>query len=205
MRKVDQNKKQKKDSLLDAAFGLFMENGFHKTSISDIVNQAGVAKGTFYLYFTDKYDLRYKLISHKAIQVFSNAYNALLNTEIKAFEEQIIFIIDHILTQFQKDHSLVFFISKHLSWALFKHSLIDAPEDGQENIYEDYCRLLEESGLHFNDPEIMIYMIIELISGTSYNSILYNQPKPIEELKPYLYETVKSIIRQNLSLDDSNV
>ena len=110
MRKVDQNKKQKKDSLLDAAFGLFMENGFHKTSISDIVNQAGVAKGTFYLYFTDKYDLRNKLISHKAIQVFSNAYNALLNTEIKAFEEQIIFIIDHILTQFQKDHSLVFFI-----------------------------------------------------------------------------------------------
>lgn len=205
MRKVDQNKKQKKDSLLDAAFELFMENGFHKTSISDIVNQAGVAKGTFYLYFTDKYDLRNKLISHKAIQVFSNAYNALLNTEIKAFEEQIIFIIDHILTQFQKDHSLVFFISKHLSWALFKNSLIDAPEDGQENIYEDYCRLLEESGLHFNDPEIMIYMIIELISGTSYNSILYNQPKPIEELKPYLYETVKSIIRQNLSLDDSNV
>lgn len=205
MRKVDQNKKQKKDSLLDAAFGLFMGNGFHKTSISDIVNQAGVAKGTFYLYFTDKYDLRNKLISHKAIQVFSNAYNALLNTEIKAFEEQIIFIIDHILTQFQKDHSLVFFISKHLSWALFKNSLIDAPEDGQENIYEDYCRLLEESGLHFNDPEIMIYMIIELISGTSYNSILYNQPKPIEELKPYLYETVKSIIRQNLSLDDSNV
>ena len=205
MRKVDQNKKQKKDSLLDAAFGLFMENGFHKTSISDIVNQAGVAKGTFYLYFTDKYDLRNKLISHKAVQVFSNAYNALLNTEIKAFEEQIIFIIDHILTQFQKDHSLVFFISKHLSWALFKNSLIDAPEDGQENIYEDYCRLLKEFGLHFNDPEIMIYMIIELISGTSYNSILYNQPKPIEELKPYLYETVKSIIRQNLSLDDSNV
>ena len=182
-----------------------MENGFHKTSISDIVNQAGVAKGTFYLYFTDKYDLRNKLISHKAVQVFSNAYNALLNTEIKAFEEQIIFIIDHILTQFQKDHSLVFFISKHLSWALFKNALIDAPDDGQENIYEDYCRLLEESGLRFNDPEIMIYMIIELISGTSYNSILYNQPKPIEELKPYLYETVKSIIRQNLIPDDSNV
>ena len=186
MRKVDQNKKQKKDSLLDAAFGLFMENGFHKTSISDIVNQAGVAKGTFYLYFTDKYDLRNKLISHKAVQVFSNAYNALLNTEIKAFEEQVIFIIDHILTQFQKDHSLVFFISKHLSWALFKNALIDAPDDGQENIYEDYCRLLKESGLHFNDEEIDMAL--------SY-----------EELKPYLYETVKSIIRQNLIPDDSNV
>lgn len=202
MRKVDQNKKQKKDSLLDAAFGLFMENGFHKTSISDIVNQAGVAKGTFYLYFTDKYDLRNKLISHKAIQVFSNAYNALLNTEIKTFEEQIIFIIDHILTQFQEDRSLVFFISKHLSWALFKNSLIDVPEEGQESIYDEYCQLLEKSGLHFKNPEIMIYMIIELISGTSYNSILYDQPKPINELKPYLYATVRCIIQQNLLPDN---
>ena len=198
MRKVDQNKKQKKDSLLDAAFGLFMENGFHKTSISDIVNQAGVAKGTFYLYFTDKYDLRNKLISHKAIQVFSNAYNALLNTEIKAFEEQIIFIIDHILTQFQKDHSLVFFISKHLSWALFKNSLIDAPEDGQENIYEDYCRLLKESGLHFNDPEIMIYMIIETVSSSIYNPILYEQPVPLEKIKPYLYRSISEIIQRHI-------
>ena len=57
---------------------------------------------------------------------------------------------------------------------------------------------MEKSGLHFKNPEIMIYMIIELISGTSYNSILYDQPKPINELKPYLYATVRCIIQQNL-------
>lgn len=119
MRKVDQNKKQKRDSLLDAAFSLFMENGFHKTSISDIVNQAGVAKGTFYLYFTDKYDIRNKLISHKAAQVFLAAYHEMQKEELSSFEDQIIFIIERILLQFQKDHSLVFFISKHLSWAFF--------------------------------------------------------------------------------------
>lgn len=204
MRKVDLNKKQKKDSLLDAAFRLFMENGFHKTSISDIVSQAGVAKGTFYLYFTDKYDLRNKLISHKAVQVFWNAYHALLDEGISTFEEQIIFIIDHILTQFQEDHSLVFFISKHLSWALFKNSLIDTPyEEGEENIYEVYQTLLTDSGLHFRDPEIMIYMIIELISGTSYNSILYDQPKPLSELKPDLYATVRDIIHRNLIEEDA--
>ena len=179
MGKLELNKMRKKSALYNTAFELFTTKGLAKTTISDIVENAGVAKGTFYLYFTDKYDLRNKLISHKAIQVFSNAYNALLNTEIKTFEEQIIFIIDHILTQFQEDHSLVFFISKHLSWALFKNSLIDVPEEGQESIYDEYCQLLEKSGLHFKNPEIMIYMIIELISGTSYNSILYDQPKPI--------------------------
>ena len=51
MGKVDHNKQQKRESLLDSAFSLFIDNGFNKTSISDIVKNAGVAKGTFYLYF----------------------------------------------------------------------------------------------------------------------------------------------------------
>ena len=38
------------------AFELFTTKGLTKTTISDIVDQAGVAKGTFYLYFKDKYD-----------------------------------------------------------------------------------------------------------------------------------------------------
>ena len=43
--------KVKEDSLLNTAFSLFTTKGVSKTSISDIVNNAGVAKGTFYLYF----------------------------------------------------------------------------------------------------------------------------------------------------------
>ena len=45
MRKVDHNKQQKRESLLDSAFSLFIDNGFNKTSIADIVKNAGVAKG----------------------------------------------------------------------------------------------------------------------------------------------------------------
>ena len=46
MRKVDHNKQQKRESLLDSAFSLFIDNGFNKTSIADIVKNAGVAKHT---------------------------------------------------------------------------------------------------------------------------------------------------------------
>ena len=38
MGKVDNNKQQKRNSLLDSAFSLFIHNGFNKTSISDIVD-----------------------------------------------------------------------------------------------------------------------------------------------------------------------
>ena len=47
MKKVELNKKKKQDALLNTAYQLFTEKGFQKTSISDIVNEAGVAKGTF--------------------------------------------------------------------------------------------------------------------------------------------------------------
>ena len=55
MGKVDDNKKLKMNTLLQTAFDLFTGKGFAKTTVSDIVNQAGLAKGTFYLYFKDKY------------------------------------------------------------------------------------------------------------------------------------------------------
>lgn len=40
--------------ILDAAAGLFVEKGAAATSVDDIVERAGVAKGTFYHYFHDR-------------------------------------------------------------------------------------------------------------------------------------------------------
>lgn len=196
MGKAELNKKRKRDSLLDAAFQLFLENGFHKTSISDIVKRAGVAKGTFYLYFTDKFDLRDKLISHKGAQILSKAYQALLEQPPMGFEEKIIFFTDHILNQFNEDKSMVSFLSKHLSWAYLKTSLKNAPLEGDVDVEEIFRKLIYASGNRYRNPEVMIYMIIELVSGTSYSAILYRQPVSLEELKPYLFDTIRNILRQ---------
>ncbi len=45
---------QRQGVLLDAAAALFVEKGVAGTSIDDIVERAGVAKGTFYHYFQDR-------------------------------------------------------------------------------------------------------------------------------------------------------
>ena len=71
------NKKQKKDAMYQTAFELFTTKGLTKTTISDIVEKAGVAKGTFYLYFKDKYDIRNKLVSRKTGELFHRARLAL--------------------------------------------------------------------------------------------------------------------------------
>ena len=44
----------KRESILDAARGVFASRGYHRTTIKDIAAQAGVADGTVYNYFDNK-------------------------------------------------------------------------------------------------------------------------------------------------------
>lgn len=48
--------------ILDAAEAEFGESGFARTSIGSIVHRAGVAQGTFYLYFPSKDDVLRELV-----------------------------------------------------------------------------------------------------------------------------------------------
>ena len=194
MKRIDMNKKKKRESLLDSAFSLFINNGFHKTSISDIVEAAGVAKGTFYLYFKDKYDIRNKLIAHKASRIFSVADDALSKTQLTELDDRIIFLADNIIEQFNADKSLLGFISKNLSWGIFKNELISSGDSSDVDFYNIYT-VLENSPRSFKNPEILLFMIVEFVSSTCYSSILYNEPTDIETLKPYIFDAIRQIIR----------
>ncbi len=197
MGKLDANKKKKRESLLNTAFSIFTSKGVSQTSISEIVDKAGVAKGTFYLYFKDKYDIKNKLIAHKSSQLFKNAIEELNNHTELDFMDQIMFIIDNIINQLNENQSLLTFISKNLSWGIFKNALISSENEDDYNFKEIYDTMISDSPKKLKDPEIMIFMIIELVSSTIYSAILYNEPVSLEVLKPYLYDTVKTIIRQH--------
>jgi len=61
-----------KEQLIAAAVEIFDERGFHKTRVSDIVAKAGVAQGTFYIYFKSKEDI-FLTICLEFIALFSSA------------------------------------------------------------------------------------------------------------------------------------
>ena len=47
-------KKNRREEILKSAISAFSHKGYHDTSISDIIAKAGIARGTFYLYFENK-------------------------------------------------------------------------------------------------------------------------------------------------------
>ena len=52
-----QRGKETLTKILNSAIQIFYEKGYNNASINDITNQAGVASGTFYIYFDGKYAL----------------------------------------------------------------------------------------------------------------------------------------------------
>ncbi len=53
--------------LLDGALEAIDDRGFHATRVDDIVRQAGVSHGAFYLYFDDKQDL-FRILATEAAE-----------------------------------------------------------------------------------------------------------------------------------------
>ena len=92
------------------------------------------------------------------------------------------------------------FISKNLSWGIFKNAMASySPSDENEvSVLECYMNMINNYDRKFKSPEVMLFLIVELVGSTCYSAILYNEPLPIDDLKPYLYSTIRNIIKDNI-------
>lgn len=194
--KIEENKNFKENNLLNAAFALFTEKGVKKTSVQEIVDKAGVAKGTFYLYFKDKYDVQDYLIARKSKQLFYEAMRALESEDICDYKEKIVFIIDYIINEFIKNKLLLKFISKNLSWGLYNDKISSIIDDSSLGLLDLFVEDVRKNHVHLKNPEITLFMIIELTSSTVFSSITTGKPMPIEEFKPYLYDEIRKMLSE---------
>lgn len=190
--KVEKNKREKENSLFQAGYDLFTTKGIHDTAINDIVKKAGVAKGTFYLYFKDKYDLLDRIVLNKSAQVLCEAikYNGLIKFE--SFEEEVLNFIDYIIEYFKEDKLLLKLIYKNLSWGTFKKAYNDYKEI--HDIYIMFESGYKNSSLSQEDVKKLLFIIIELTGSVCYSSIILEEPSNIDEIKPVLFNTIKKII-----------
>lgn len=190
MGRIEENKLQKKNSLMDTAFQLFTSQGIAKTSIADIAERAGVAKGTFYLYFKDKYDLHEKLVIHKSEQLFRHALENSGYQELEASDDRLLAIVDDILFQLQKNTRLLQFINKNLGWGIVRRA-VNKSESEYIAVFED---ILGHGLMDSKTMEIELYTIVELVGSACYSVILRSEPVDLESYLPYLHRSIRAIL-----------
>lgn len=195
--KVLKNKQIKENSLYAAAYELFTTKGIHNTAISDIVKKAGVAKGTFYLYFKDKYDILDRIILKKSSSVLKEAIKATKEQEITDFIDQVIFFIDFIIEYLKDNKVLLKLIYKNLSWGFYRKALSDTSGyEEMKEVFNFFVEKMKDEKYDSEDPEKTLFMIIELTGSICYSSIILEEPTTIDEMKPMLFKTIRKMIEK---------
>lgn len=72
VRRASRLREQRRRLILDAAVEVFGRRGYHQTRIQDILEAAGIARGTFYLYFESKSAIFLELLDRLLAHVEAN-------------------------------------------------------------------------------------------------------------------------------------
>ena len=194
MGKLETNKLKKQNALFETAFELFTTKGLAKTTISDIVDAAGVAKGTFYLYFKDKLDISNKLVAFKTGELFKEALETMQEKGIEGFQTRIHFFVDYMIDKLEAAPALTAFIYKNLSWGVFRGVFANPVMNEDAGFYNTFLNDLSVNSSDYDDPELMFFSILEMVSGSCYNCIIDHQPVTMEEYRPALHQAIDGIL-----------
>ena len=192
MDKITRKKNEKYTKILDTALGLFEKNGTHLVSIDEIVKGAGVAKGTFYLYFKDRYDLISTLIIEKASKYMSLLSDEYEPRDFGDVSTSVRHYIEYISDFLQKNKTLCILIEKNLNTCV--NAVAQTKEGPIKELYEKIFSELINCGVSEAEARAKLYLYIELIVSSCCNAIIRETPYTIEELKPHLCQIIESSI-----------
>lgn len=194
MPSVAENKQNKRLRILDSAFELFMQRSVNSTAIDDVVKAAGVAKGTFYLYFKDKYDLLNQLIVNKSIGLLRQAYAQAFSDPSAPFETQMLSFVNQIMDALDCNQPFAALLEKNFS-RCFQY-IMNAEDPALRGSMETLLDRMEQNGIPRVRATQMLYLITDLTGSVCFDAIVKQKPFSLPEIRPALNAAIAAIIRE---------
>tara|TARA_R110000868_G_scaffold368227_2_gene631230 strand:+ start:1418 stop:1993 length:576 start_codon:yes stop_codon:yes gene_type:complete len=171
----------KKKQILDSASHLFSTQGYERTSISQIVNEAKVSKGLVYHHFKNKEELLREIIKG------SNDVLLSINTEIDKTlspEEKLVELINKIFHQLENEKDFFRFNLTIMFQPSLRSVIHDLLEQRSMFLYNSVFSIFQNKGVE--DPELDSYMFIAEIDGIVLDYLSVFDDLPLQKIKNYL-------------------
>lgn len=199
----EENKLIKRNKILEAAYELFSKNGINLTPIDEVVKKAGVAKGTFYLYFKDKYDLTDQIVLHECTQivkkVIKEVSEAAKRETLTAVDELILFA-DKIIDSMVENREILTLINSKIS-GLFQMLISGDDPDIRQNI-DSAAGLFKRMGYNDEEAKKNLYVISNMLTVVCCETVLTENPYTIEEIRPVIHNILEKLIPERGVLND---
>jgi AcrR family transcriptional regulator len=132
-RRAQALREMRRDEILDAALRAFSRCGYHQTRISDVIAEAGIARGTFYLYFESKSAIFLELLDRLLVRMRACVHGVDLAPGAPPVQDQLLGIVQRILDTFAHNHALT---------TILVREAVGLDEDVDEKLREFYGNLL---------------------------------------------------------------
>jgi AcrR family transcriptional regulator len=187
---VTERGRQSRQRIVDAAEKVFGEKGYFNASISDITREAGVALGTFYVYFESKHEIFVEVLSTLA-RVIRRATGAAIQDAANRVEAE------------ERGFSAFFTLIEshpHLYRIVRQGEFIDpgAFRSYYQHIEAGYARRLraaiEKGEIRDIDPETLVYCLLGIgdLIGMRWP---YWERKPVP---PHVFDAMMEFVRHGL-------
>ena len=171
------NEKQQK--VLDAAKKEFARVPIENVSIKNIVEDADIARGSFYQYFESKEDLLVYLLKEKAEQVSNKVKEKIQETDGDLFETYI-FLYDMAIENFMKKEDEDLYKQIFINIKSSDESIFDLMKNTKPKDVIKYCDLLNTKNLKIeNQQDFMV--ICEMLNAITRKAIIKNFKRASKE------------------------
>lgn len=185
------SKETRRRQLLDAAIECFGEKGYHATQVSDVIEKAGVARGTFYLYFESKREI-FRVLMEELFQKVTAQIQSLPRDAVEKIPSQLLGNITRITD--------LLFGQPLLTRILFNEA-VGLDEEQDEQLRKFYIQILDyihrgltqgqEMGfVRKGNVQVMALCLLGSLKEIFYQSLLGTEKIQKEEVIQELFRTV---------------
>jgi AcrR family transcriptional regulator len=179
---------------MDAAVKVFTGKGIAATTVSDIAQAAGVAKGTFYLYFDSKEQLLAALRKRFVGELMDHALPFLTRIGREDWADlganfiasMVTFCLDH------RDSILVFNQDAHTASAV---DILAETDRRLTDMIATGIRAGVEAGAYStSDPDLAAAFLFNAIEGTIIRKIVYGEPIDRDHIVAVIQELTRKML-----------
>jgi AcrR family transcriptional regulator len=188
----------RREQILDIALKQFAEYGYHRTKISDIVQEAGVAQGTFYWHFKSKKAIALEVIQRgesKLLGMIHQGYRqspGTIQDAVQSSEK----LFSNFFTFAETNQSFMQFLVKG---AETESEVNDAIADTwiklEQAFQENIKRAIDLGMLPEKDPSVQSSMVMSLLEGMLARWLFTQVPEHAHVKKKTASELAKDIVR----------
>ena len=192
---IEEIKKEKEIRIKEVALSLFIEKGFEKTSIRDIMRKTDYGLGTFYLYFKNKEDLVEDIVLDRMTDLIAKAEAQCQGDRL--FDRYISFL-DYIINYLVVNPAELDLIISRVNWALYvkveNNDRFKVTESTLKFILNKYESMLPDE--YSEDEQLFVLSLtMNIVLSTCKSALMENAVLDIDEMKAVLYEMVERIFR----------